>query len=105
LLGEEKESKLRLTNENLDIGQPTRAGYNLADNAYASLLDKLAGKHFNGIPPQLRADILEYYVDLNRPFATKTHPDAWRKTLAELDTLKSAPPVPEAPPPVSEPRP
>jgi hypothetical protein len=95
LLVEEKENRLRLDNENLDIGKPTRAGYNLADNAYASLLDKLAGKHFNGIPPRLRADILEYYVDLNRPIATKEHRDAWQKTLEQLDTLKSAPPVPE----------
>ena len=94
LLDEVKADRLRLANQNLDIGKPTRAGgYNLADNAYASLLDRLAGKHFEGLTPQLRADILEYYADLNRPIATKLRRDAWKKTLDHLDGLRSASPV------------
>jgi hypothetical protein len=84
--------RLQLTNQNLDIGQPTRAGgYNLADDAYASLLEKLADKRFTGISPRLRAEILEYYADLDRPIATKRRRAAWRKTLEELDQLKLAP--------------
>jgi hypothetical protein len=83
---------LHLANENLDIGKPTSAGgYNLADNAYASLLHKLAEKHFVEVRPELRADILEYYADLRRPFATKKHRDAWRKTVEELEALRAAP--------------
>jgi hypothetical protein len=94
LLDEVKSGRLSLANENLDIGTPTRAGgYNLADNAYASLLDKLSGKNFAGVTPQLRDDILSYYADLNRPIATKKHPDAWRKTLGELEALKTAAPA------------
>jgi hypothetical protein len=92
LLEELKSNQLRLANENLDIGKPVSAGaYNLADNAYALLLDKLAAKHFADVTPQLRDDILGYYADLNRPISTKKHPDAWRKTVAELETLKTAP--------------
>jgi len=92
LLGELTSGRLQLTNQNLDIGQPTRAGgYNLADDAYASLLDKLADKRITGISPQLRAEILAYYADLDRPIATKRRRAAWRKTLEELDQLKSAP--------------
>jgi len=91
LLEEVKQARLRLTNENLDIGKLTPAGaYDLADNAYASLLDKLAEKHFAGTTPQLRADILEYYANLNSPIATKKHRDAWKKTIEELDALKSS---------------
>jgi hypothetical protein len=92
LLEQLKSNQLRLANENLDIGKLVSAGaYNLADNAYASLLDKLAAKHFADVTPQLRDDILAYYADLNRPIATKKHPDAWRKTVAELETLKTVP--------------
>jgi hypothetical protein len=98
LLEEVKTDRLRLTNENLDLGKLTRAGgYNLADNAYASLLDKLADRHFAGVTPELRADILNYYADLSRPIATKKHPDAWEKTLKELDTLKSVEPAVDKP--------
>jgi hypothetical protein len=98
LLEEVKTDRLRLANENLDIGKPTSAGaYNLADNAYASLLDKLADRHFDVASPELRADIIGYYADLSRPIATKKHPDAWQKVLKELDSLKSAPPVVDKP--------
>ena len=91
LLEEVKTDRLRLANENLDLGKPTRAGgYNLADNAYASLLGKLADRHFADVMPELRADIMGYYADLSRPIATKKRPDAWQKTLKELDALKSA---------------
>ncbi len=99
LLDEVKSGHLSLANQNLDIGKPTSAGsYNLADNAYASLLDKLAGKNFAGVTPKLREDILGYYADLNRPFATKKRPDAWQKTLGELEALKAAPASAEAAP-------
>ena len=98
LLEEVKTDRLRLANQNLDLGKPTRAGgYNLADNAYASLLDKLADRHFDGVTRELRAHIMDYYADLSRPIATKKHRDAWQKILKELDTLKSAGPVVEHP--------
>ena len=92
LLDAVKQDRLQLANENLDIGKPTSAGgYNLADNAYASLLDKLSGKNFAGITPKLREDILAFYADLNQPIATKKRPDAWQKTVSELEALKTAP--------------
>ena len=40
--------------------------------------------------PELRANILAYYADLNRPFATKKNQKAWRKTSLELDALRAA---------------
>lgn len=93
LLEDVKADRLRLTNNNLDVGKPTRAGvYNMADKAYATLLDKLADRHFAGVTPQERSDILDYYTDLSRPIATKKRRAAWQKTLQELDTLKSTEP-------------
>lgn len=91
LLEEAEAGSLRLPNENLDVGRLTRAGgYSLSDNAYASLLDKLASRHFTRVDPALRAEILEFYTDLNGPIATKKNRRAWQKTLEELEHLKSA---------------
>lgn len=72
----------------------TNAGqYKLADKAYAKLLDKLAGRQFAGVPAPLRADIVAFYSDLSGPIATKKHRGEWRKTLQELEILKSMAPV------------
>jgi hypothetical protein len=91
LLQETEAGSVRLPNENLDVGRPTRAGvYTLADGAYASLLDKLASRRFTGVAPELRAAILDFYTDLSGPIATKKHRRAWQKTLEELQELKSA---------------
>jgi hypothetical protein len=90
LLAAHGQGALKLPNENFDIGEPIKAGkYRLADDAYATLLDKLHGKP---VPPELRADILAFYSDLNAPFATKKDPKAWQKVLQELDELKAAKP-------------
>jgi len=91
LLTEVKENRLQLADENLDVGKPTVAGtYNLADHAYATLLDKSSQKQFVGMSPDLRTNILAYYADLNRPIATKKDQKAWQKTLEELDALRAA---------------
>ena len=89
LLADVKENRLHLADENLDVGKPTVAGtYNLADHAYATLLDKLSHQQFAGMSPELRANILAYYANLNRPFVTKKDQKAWQKTLDELNALR-----------------
>jgi hypothetical protein len=51
-----------LANDNFDTGQPCRHGdYRLADEAYDSLLEKLANKKFAGVDPDLRANIAAFY--------------------------------------------
>ena len=88
-LAAQRDGGLKLTNLNFDIGQLTQPGrYRLADNAFATLVDKLDGKPMS---PALRAEILAFYSDLNAPFATKTHPEAWKKLLGELDRVKAGP--------------
>ena len=82
---------LKLDNGNFDTGGALKPGaYRLADEAYASLLDKLEGK---AIPPELRTAILAYYSDLNATFATKEEPKEWQKVLTRLDALKAAAPA------------
>jgi len=88
LLAEVKADSLALPNENCDTGQPTEAGqYKLTDAAYAKLLDKLAD-HYGDTSPELRADILSFYHNLNAPISTKTNEKEWARLLKELDELK-----------------
>ncbi|HTD52918.1 MAG TPA: zinc dependent phospholipase C family protein [Thermoanaerobaculia bacterium] len=80
---------LRLANENLDIGRPTRSGeYAPADEAYASLLLKLGEHDFAGTPPGLRADVFRFFAAA--PVAR--NPDGsrareLRDALARLDEM------------------
>ncbi len=91
LLFAEQEGKLQLLNDNLDTGAVTGAAtYRLADEAYAKLLDKTSGKP---VLDSLRLDLLSYYADLQKPFATKRNSKAWHDLIKELDTLKSTPVV------------
>jgi len=87
LLLAQREGRLQLPNENLDTGTATGAAtYRLADDTYAKLLKKTSGKP---VSDALRRDLLSYYVDLDKPFATKRKPKAWHELIKELETLKS----------------
>src|SRR5664280_2503311 len=67
LLSEQNAGRLKLPNDNLDVGAFTSAGkYSLTDAAYSQLLHKLQG-HYTEIPQELRSDILAFYRDLGVP--------------------------------------
>lgn len=90
-LAEAQSGNLDLPNTDFDTGKPTRAGeYQLADEAYAQLLEKLAKNDFQMASPKLRQDILAFYSDLNAPVATKKDRKDWQETLRALDKLKAA---------------
>jgi hypothetical protein len=89
LLSEHDAGRLKLPNDNLDVGAFTSAGeYSLADAAYSQLLHKLQG-HYAEAPQELRTDILAFYRDLGVPNSTKTKDDDWARVLKELDELKA----------------
>ena len=89
LLLAQQEHRLQLPNDNLDTGAVTgAAAYRLTDETYAKLLNKTSGKP---ISEALRRDLLSYYVDLEKPFATKRNSKAWHDLIKELDILKSTP--------------
>jgi hypothetical protein len=91
LLLAQHEDRLQLPNDNLDTGAATGAAtYRLADETYAKLLNKTSGKPLSDA---LRRDLLSYYADLEKPFATKRNSKAWHELIKELDTLKSTPVV------------
>lgn len=90
--------KLKLAEINLDTGGETRAGrYKLADQSYEWLVGKLADRHFDKVSPELRADILNYFSHGPAPTMSK-------KTMAQLEELRSAPVAePSGPPSDSRP--
>jgi hypothetical protein len=95
LLQEAAAGRVQLTNTDFDTGRDTHAGeYVLTDDTYAHLLDQLAGHNFDQITPELRTNILGFYSDPNAPIATRKKPEAWKKTLDELQKLRALPDPP-----------
>ncbi len=75
-------------NRNLDTGDVTRAGdYKLTDEAYASLVRRLAKHHFANVTPALQANILKFFSSgqANRSLKHK-----WHETQVALTALKAA---------------
>jgi hypothetical protein len=86
LLLAQREGTLQLPNDNFDTGEKTEPGtYRLTDESYAELLDKLNDKPASDA---LRQNILDFYADLEKPYATKKNSKEWKNVLQELDTLK-----------------
>ena len=93
-LSDYDQGKLSLVNDNFDVGAVTAPGqYQLADNAYAGLLDRLARQNFAGITDQLRADLLQFYRDPNAPYATRKDRKSWQRLQSNLERLRATPPA------------
>src|SRR5256714_3369781 len=81
---------LVLANRDFDTGQPTTAGeYNLTDNAYAALLDKLRDLKFAGATVALQQNILAFYQPPAMPIFDKKKPDHRDKTLRNIEELRA----------------
>jgi hypothetical protein len=105
LLGQQRTGQPEVPNDNFDTGEVTPPGkYFMNDNVHAKLLDALAKQNFTGVPPDMRAELLEFYADPNAPYATKRKSKEWAKVETELQQLKTFTPPPitaaEALPPV-----
>jgi hypothetical protein len=89
LLSEQNAGRLKLPNDNLDVGTSTAAGkYTLADAAYSELLHKLQG-HYTEMPPELRSDILVFYGGPGLANSTKTDAGESARVVKELDRLRA----------------
>ena len=55
-----------------------QAEYSLVDESYAKLLAKLAAGNFDLTSPQLRVNILDFYLDLSLPTETKKDASQWQ---------------------------
>jgi hypothetical protein len=86
---QERQDRLQLPNDNFDTGGMTiAASYRLADETYAKWLSRLEGKPVSAAVQQ---NILSYYADLGREYATKKDSKAWQELCRDLDALKSTP--------------
>jgi hypothetical protein len=80
---------LNLPDDNLDTGETTSAAeYRLTDETYAELLRRVSS---TPVSNALRQDILSYYSDLAKPYATKRNLEKWEELVKRLDELKSTP--------------
>jgi len=91
-LHEVRADSLRLTNCDLDSGKVTQPGeYSLADDAYAKLLHQLVEHKFEGLTPELRDNILQFYSGQAAAIHTKKDEAKWKDVQADLEQLKTAP--------------
>jgi hypothetical protein len=82
-----RERTLQLPNTDFDTGQPPARGKNaLADETYADLLHKLAGRRFADVSPELRAHLNGYFGDSVKR-AQFPDPDNDRRIRVELTAL------------------
>jgi len=89
LLAEQSAGRLKLPNDNLDVGTFTAAGkYRLTDGAYSQLLHKMQG-HYIDMPQELRSDILTFYQDLGATNSTWTNDSDSARLINERDRLQS----------------
>lgn len=91
LIGELRDGRLDLPNDNFDVGETTGPGkYGLNDNAHAHLLDRLAAAKFAGVTLDLRDELLHFFSDPDAPYATKRDAKEWANVQAEVVQLKAA---------------
>ena len=89
LLSEQDAGRLRLPNDNLDVGAFTAEGkYTLADSAYSRLLHKLQG-HYTEISQDLRDDILAFYREPGSADSNRTNAGDSARVVRELDQLRA----------------
>jgi hypothetical protein len=90
LLNDEAAGHPHLTNENFDLGEPSQAGrYKLADQAYASLVHRLAKRSFTNVPRPLRDNILAFYKGASTPLEPKHDSKQRRELYQELEQLRA----------------
>jgi len=102
LLQDAREGRLMLPDTDCDTGRETSAAeYSLADKTYARLLHDLSRNNFSQMTPALRANLLDFYSNLNAPFHTKKHRKQWSETERGIQQLRDWRPTQESESPAS----
>lgn len=91
-LKETRARAMRLDDRDFDTGKETRAGeYALTDDTYSQLVRDLARRQFQGVTPQLRTNILQFYDDQQARNDVKRDRRRWRETTAAVQALRAKP--------------
>jgi hypothetical protein len=87
----------KLPDIDFDTGKATHLGeYPLADNTYATLVEKLQKQGYKNITPQLQNNIVRYYINADTArLVINDHPERWAKTSIELKQIKKLHPMPQ----------
>jgi hypothetical protein len=81
--------KLVLENKDFDTGKPTSAGeYKLTDDAYATLLTRLADHKFAGANTALQQNIVAFYEPPAVPILNKKKPEQRDRILRDVEELR-----------------
>jgi hypothetical protein len=86
--------RLDLANTDFDTGKPSAHGeYELADETYADLLDRLSRAHFKGVPDPLRVNIRAFYAAAPARMSSRKERRRQDRIRRELAALAAAPPL------------
>jgi hypothetical protein len=92
MLGELREGNLKLPNANLDVGNKTLPGqYRLNDHAHARLLHELAKQKFQGVTPDIRDEIIDFFAVPDALSDIKKDAKTWERVQSELEQLRQFP--------------
>jgi hypothetical protein len=92
LLADEGTHRLVLEDRDFDTGSLTRpCEYRLADDTYSKLARQLAAKDADAIDAATLKNVLDFYRDLELPYATRKSPQDWQQTVVALDKLRALP--------------
>src|SRR5262249_50370707 len=95
LLGELRNGRVTLPNDNFDVGETTARGvYHLNDQACALLLDKLAAKDFTDVSPELRSQLLAFFSSSPVPSTWKLSEKNQSRLKEEVERLEKASLIP-----------
>jgi hypothetical protein len=82
--------RLDLQNTDFDTGRPSKHGeYELADETYATLLDRLAKRHFDNVPTALRRNIQAYYAAAPDRVSSRKEAKHQKRIREQLAALQS----------------
>jgi zinc dependent phospholipase C len=89
MLAQVRKGDLKLANANLDVGSETAPGkYRLGDYAHAKLLHELAKQKFQGVTPEIRSEILEFFASPDALDDVKKDAKTWKRLQSELQQLR-----------------
>ena len=89
LLRDERNGRVKLPNDNFDVGVDTGPGkYKMNDGAHAELVSRLADAKFASVSPALLAELEDFYSDPSLPYANKKDHKAQARLAGALEQLR-----------------
>jgi hypothetical protein len=89
-----RDDKVVLPDIDYDTGKPTTIGeYELTDDTYADLADRLHDTKFDNLTAPLKQNILTFYKNIDTIELAKRYPGYWKKTYIAIQGIKAAKPV------------